>query len=141
MIHNENRTRLIELLPGLLVTLIIAGLAFLTWLLLKGTFLKFSALLWSFVFSIVIINIKPSFFEGKCRLGIELSATRLLRGSIAALGLTVNATVWLNVGGIGISMVLQVCSKIKRSINFINCGRHRYLWSISYSRSWTCNSR
>lgn len=106
MIQDKSRTHLIELFPGLFVTLIIAGLSFLTWLLLKNTFLKFSALLWSFVFSIIIGNIRPSFFQGNCGPGIELSATKLLRCSIAMLGLTVNATVWLKVGGIGISMIL-----------------------------------
>jgi uncharacterized integral membrane protein (TIGR00698 family) len=94
------------LLPGLLVTLAIAVLSFLIWWFLKGTWVKFSALLWAFVFSIIIVNVRPSLFEGTCKPGIEFSSSRLLRWSIALLGLTVNAAVWLQLGGAGLAMVL-----------------------------------
>ncbi|MCR4393719.1 MAG: putative sulfate exporter family transporter [Dehalococcoidales bacterium] len=94
------------LLPGLLTTLFIAGISFVTWWFLKGTWLKFSALLWAFIFSIIIVNLRPAFFEGAVKSGVDFSSTRLLRFAIAALGLTVNAAVWLKLGGAGIAMVL-----------------------------------
>jgi uncharacterized integral membrane protein (TIGR00698 family) len=94
------------LIPGLLITLAIAGISFLTWWFLKGTWLKFSALLWAFILSILIVNIHPKFFEGATKRGIEYSSSGLLRIAIAALGLTVSAAVWVKLGGIGVLMVL-----------------------------------
>ena len=102
MIKNQFR----ELLPGLAVTLGIAIISFLTWWFLKSTWLKFSALLWAFIFSLVVINVRPSLFENRCKPGIDFSSSKLLRWSIAALGLTVSASVWLQLGGIGLAMVL-----------------------------------
>ncbi len=95
-----------DIAPGLLTTFIIAAISFVTWWFLKGTWLKFSALLWAFIFSIIIVNIRPAFFEGRVKPGIEFSSTRLLRWSIAALGLTVSASVWIKLGGAGVAMVL-----------------------------------
>jgi uncharacterized integral membrane protein (TIGR00698 family) len=94
------------LIPGLLITLVIAAISFLTWWFLKGTWLKFSALLWAFIFSIIIVNIQTKFFEGAVKKGIEYSSSGLLRIAIAALGLTVSAAVWVKLGGIGVVMVL-----------------------------------
>jgi uncharacterized integral membrane protein (TIGR00698 family) len=99
-----NKTR--ELIPGLIVTFSIAVLSFITWWILKGTWLKFSALLWAFIFSLIAVNIKPSLFENRFKAGIDFSSSRLLRWSIAALGLTVSASVWIQLGGIGLAMVL-----------------------------------
>jgi len=106
MTRNMFKNSVKELLPGVGITLGIAAVSFVTWWFLKGTWLKFSALLWAFVFSLIVANIKPSFFEGTSKPGIEFSSTRLLRWSIAALGLTVSASVWVQLGGIGVAMVL-----------------------------------
>jgi uncharacterized integral membrane protein (TIGR00698 family) len=102
----KNNTNIERLFPGLLVTLVVAVISFLTWWFLKTTWLKFSALLWAFVFSIIVVNVRSSLFEGKYKAGIEFTASRLLRWSIATLGLTVSASVWLRLGGAGLVMVL-----------------------------------
>ena len=60
--------------------------SFITWWLLKGTWLKFSALLWAFIYSIIVVNLRPALFDGKFQAGIEFSSTKLLRWSIALLG-------------------------------------------------------
>ena len=99
-----NKTK--ELIPGLLITIAIAVISFITWWFLKCTWLKFSALLWSFVYSLIIVNVSPSFFDEKFKSGIEFASSRILRWSIAALGLTVSAAVWRQLGGVGIAMVL-----------------------------------
>jgi len=93
-------------IPGLLLTLVIAIISFVTWWYLKGTWLKFSALLWAFIFSIIVVNIKPKLFEGRLKSGAEFSSTKLLRYAIALLGLTVNAAVWLKLWPIGVAVVL-----------------------------------
>ena len=95
-----------ELIPGLLVTLGLAVMAYATWWLLKDTLLKFSALLWAFIFSIIVSNLLPVLSSANFHHGIEMSSTRLLRWSIALLGLTFSAAVWANLGGIGIAAVL-----------------------------------
>jgi uncharacterized integral membrane protein (TIGR00698 family) len=95
-----------NLMPGLLITLAIAAISFVTYWFLKGTWLKFSALLWAFIYSIIVVNLRPALFEGGSKAGIEFSSSRLLRWSIALLGLTVSASVWLKLGGIGLAMVL-----------------------------------
>lgn len=95
-----------RLVPGLLMTVAIAALSFATWWLLKGTWLKFSALLWAFIFSIIIVNVRPSLFVGRVTEGIEFTSTRLLRIAIATMGLTVSAAVWVKLGFIGALMVV-----------------------------------
>ena len=101
-----SKERVGELIPGLLVTLGLAVVAYATWWLLKDTLLKFSALLWAFIFSIIASNLLPVLSSEKFHHGIEMSSTRLLRWSIALLGLTFSAAVWANLGGIGIAAVL-----------------------------------
>lgn len=98
--------RVSSLAPGLLVTLAFAVVSFITWWFLKDTWLKFSALLWAFVYSIILVNLRPALFEGKLKAGIEFSSTKLLCWSIALLGLTISASVWVKLGGIGLAMVL-----------------------------------
>ena len=95
-----------ELLPGLLLTLTLAALAFVTWWFLKDTWVKFSALLWAFIYSIIMINVLPSLSGGRFRAGVEFSSTKLLRGAIALLGLTFSASIWLRLGGVGVATVL-----------------------------------
>jgi len=93
-------------MPGLLVTLGFAVVSFATWWLLRGTWLKFSALLWAFIYSMAAANLLPSLFEGKFKTGVEFASTNLLRYSIALLGLTFSAAVWIKLGGAGLATVL-----------------------------------
>lgn len=94
------------LLPGLLLTLAFAGISFITWWFLKDTWLKFSALLWAFLYSIIAVNLLPALSEGRFKEGVEFSSTKLLRWAIALLGLTVSASVWVNIGAAGLAIVL-----------------------------------
>jgi uncharacterized integral membrane protein (TIGR00698 family) len=82
----------LKLEPGVLLCVCIAVASFLTWQLYK----PISALMWSFIFSIFLANIVrlPQMF----RAGVDFCSTGLTRASIAALGLTVSAYVWLKVG-------------------------------------------
>ena len=98
--------RVKDLLPGILLTLVFAAIAFVTWWFLKDTWFKFSALLWAFIYSIVVSNLLPVLSRGSFTRGIDFSSTRLLRWSIALLGLTVSASVWAKLGGVGIAAVL-----------------------------------
>lgn len=95
-----------EFLPGVGLTLLFAVISFLTWWFLKDTWLKFSALLWAYIFSLIATNLFPRMSSGKFIPGIEASSTRLLRLAIALLGLTVSASVWAKLGGIGVAVVL-----------------------------------
>ena len=97
-----------DLLNGLAVTFIIAIISFITWWLLKATVLNFSALLWSFVYSIVLTNMFRGLSSGKYEKGVNFAATKLLRFSIAILGITISAAVWLKLGLVGIICVLIV---------------------------------
>ncbi|MFH1382974.1 MAG: putative sulfate exporter family transporter [Chloroflexota bacterium] len=101
----EQRVGLGGMMHGLVVTLIIAAAAFITWWFLKGTWLKFSALLWAFVYSIAIANIFPKLSEKTFKAGIDFSSSRMLRVAIGLLGLTVSASVWLKMGGVGLGVI------------------------------------
>jgi uncharacterized integral membrane protein (TIGR00698 family) len=93
---------------GLSVTFVIAVLSFLTWWFLKSTVLNFSALLWSFVYSIILTNLFHGISSGKYEKGINFASSKLLRFSIAILGITISAAVWLKLGLIGIICTLIV---------------------------------
>ena len=95
-----------ELLFGLLLTLTFAVAAFITWWFLRDTWLKFSALLWAFVYSIIAVNLIPALSGDKFKMGVEFSSTKLLRWAIALLGLTISASIWVNMGGIGLAVIL-----------------------------------
>jgi uncharacterized integral membrane protein (TIGR00698 family) len=95
-----------EIIPGFLITLAIALISYITWWILKDTWIKFSALLWSFLFSIIVINVIPMLSERKFAYGIEICSTKLLRWTIALLGLTISASVWVQLGGAGIAVVV-----------------------------------
>jgi len=95
-----------QLLPGLLLTLAFAAISFATWWFLRNTWVNFSALLWAFVYSIVATNLIPKLSRGRFAPGIGFCSTRLLRISIALLGLTVSALVWVRLGGAGVAAVL-----------------------------------
>jgi uncharacterized integral membrane protein (TIGR00698 family) len=92
--------------PGLLLCLALAAVSFATYWLLKGTWLKFSALLWAFIYAIITTNVLPRLTGGRFTAGVELSASRLLRLSVALLGLTISASVWARLGGAGVVVVL-----------------------------------
>ncbi len=94
------------LVLGLLLTLAFAVIAFATWWFLKDTWLRFSALLWAFVYSIIAVNLIPALSSDKFRMGIEFSSTRLLRWTVALLGLTISASVWVSLGGMGLAVIL-----------------------------------
>ncbi|MBI2860160.1 MAG: putative sulfate exporter family transporter [Chloroflexi bacterium] len=95
-----------EVLDGALLSLVFAVLAFLTWWFLRDTWLKFSALLWAFTYSIIAVNLVPALTGDRFRAGIEFASSPLLRRSIALLGLTVSASVWVKLGGPGVALVL-----------------------------------
>ncbi len=69
-------------------------------------FIGVSALLWAFVFSIIITNLVkiPVRFEA----GINFCSSYVLRFSIAALGLTISAGAWTKMGFTGLLIVLLV---------------------------------
>jgi len=77
---------------GVLLCVGIAAASFVTWQFYK----PISALMWSFIFSIVLANIAG--LPPRFRAGVDFCSSALLRASIAALGLTVSAYVWLRVG-------------------------------------------
>ncbi|MBI2853965.1 MAG: putative sulfate exporter family transporter [Chloroflexi bacterium] len=101
----QNR-RPAELVRGLLLTLFIAAAAFITWWLLKGTWLTVSALLWAFIYSIVLVNLFPKLTESQFKPGVEFTSSRLLRFAIGILGLTISAAVWVKMGPIGLIVAL-----------------------------------
>lgn len=102
----SHRRHVREPIPGLLLTLILAVLSFTVWWFFKDSWLKFSALLWAFIFSIVAVNLLPVLSGVRFQTGIEFASTRLLRWAIALLGLTVSASMWISLGGIGLVVVL-----------------------------------
>lgn len=106
MIKENQPVKTSSLLPGFSITLAIAVLSFITWWFLKGTPLKFSALLWAFIFSIILVNLIPAISTDKFKDGVNFSATRLLRWTIALLGLTISASVWAELGGAGVAVVI-----------------------------------
>jgi uncharacterized integral membrane protein (TIGR00698 family) len=102
----EQATKSAGLMPGLLVALAIAIISFITYWFLKGTWLKFSALLWAFIYSIIAINLLPVLSKDRFKPGIDMASSRMLRWTIALLGLTISASVWAKLGFAGIALVL-----------------------------------
>jgi uncharacterized integral membrane protein (TIGR00698 family) len=95
-----------DTLPGLLIALVIAVFSFVTWWFLQDTWLKFSALLWAFIYSIIASNLIPAISKDKFKPGVEFASKSLLQGSIALFGLTFSASVWVKMGFWGIAVVL-----------------------------------
>jgi len=77
---------------GVLLCVGIALTSFLTWQFYKPV----SALMWSFIFSILIANVVK--LPQRFRAGVDFCSSAVLRASIAALGLTVTAYIWLRLG-------------------------------------------
>ena len=69
----ERTVKLQSFIPGLLIALAITVISFITWWFLKGTWLKFSALLWAFIYSIMAVNLLPVLSEGRLKAGIDFS--------------------------------------------------------------------
>lgn len=90
----------------MLAPLVFASISYLTWLILKDTALKFSPLLWAFLFSIIAANAFPAVSTGKFKDGIDFTSSRVLRWSIALLGLTISASVWVKLGPAGLLTTL-----------------------------------
>jgi len=128
------------LIPGLFVTFMIAVVSFLTWWSLKDTQLKFSALLWAFVYSIIVTNIFHNLSSGKYKSGVKFASANLLRFAIAILGITISAAVWLKMGWVGVMCTLIVIA-FAFSFGFIFC---RYVLGMNLPLSiligaGTCN--
>lgn len=87
--------------PGILYCITIAVFSYITWQLWK----PISSLMWSFIYSILISNI-INIPEGLTP-GINFCSRRLLRGTIAALGLVTSALIWFQVG-IGVLNALVI---------------------------------
>jgi len=104
--NTEKTTNLRGLVPGLLLALVIAVISFITWWYLKDTWLKFSALLWAFIYSIIAVNLLPVLSADRFKAGVEFSTTTLLRWAIALLGLTISASLCLKLGLSGVALVL-----------------------------------
>ena len=104
--RSVRRTWIRDNAPGLLACLALAVISFTTYWLLKGTWFKFSALLWAFIYAIIATNLLPALSGSRFSLGVEFSASRLLRLSVALLGLTISASVWTRLGGAGVLVVL-----------------------------------
>jgi len=87
---------------GVLLCVGVAMISFVTWQLYKPV----SALMWSFIFSIVFANVVK--VPQALRAGVDFCSSALLRASIATLGLTVTAYVWLRVGIGAVNALLVV---------------------------------
>jgi|Deesub1362A_J573_1020465.scaffolds.fasta_scaffold00222_6 uncharacterized integral membrane protein (TIGR00698 family) len=97
--------------PGVLITFLIAVISYGTWWSTKS-FIQISPLLWAFVISILATNLIP--MKGSFDQGIELISTKMLKGAIALLGITISALVWLKLGLVGVIIVL-----LNLSITFV----------------------
>lgn len=87
---------------GLVLCTGIAVASFALWQLYKPV----SALMWSFILSIMLANITA--VPHRFRVGVDFCSGALLRASIATLGLTVTAYVWLRVGVGAINALIVV---------------------------------
>jgi uncharacterized integral membrane protein (TIGR00698 family) len=67
---------------------------------------RISALLWAFLYSIVLVNVVPP--SARMLAGANYAASTLLRLAIALLGLTISALAWVQMGVVGLLQVLIV---------------------------------
>jgi uncharacterized integral membrane protein (TIGR00698 family) len=88
---------------GLLACALVAIASYLSNLYLYN---RISALLWAFLYSIVIVNVVPP--PARMLAGANYAASTLLRFAIALLGLTVSALAWVQMGVVGLLLVLSV---------------------------------
>ncbi len=92
-----------EMTTGLLFCLAVAVVSYLSNRFIYG---RISALLWAFVYSILVVNIFPP--SEKLLRGANYAAGNLLKFSIAVLGLTISALAWIQMGLVGLLEVLVV---------------------------------
>ncbi|MBC8497488.1 putative sulfate exporter family transporter, partial [Candidatus Bathyarchaeota archaeon] len=90
-----------DLIPGIAYCAIIASFSFITWRLYKPV----SSLMWAFIFSIAFANAMK--LPERITLGARFCSSRLLKATIAILGLVTNALIWFQVG-IGVVNALIV---------------------------------
>ena len=90
-----------DLIPGIAYCVIIASVSFITWRLYKPV----SCLMWAFIFSIIFANVMR--LPERVVVGARFCSSRLLKATIAVLGLVTNALIWFQVG-IGVFNALVV---------------------------------
>jgi len=96
-----------DYIQGIVFALIIAFFGFVTWTQYK----PISALMWSFIYGIIINNIFR--IPEKIQSGLRFTSSQLLKFSIALLGLVTSASVWLEVGiGVLNALVIIIVSFI-----------------------------
>ena len=79
-------------ISGLIFCLILALLSYVTW----NIYRPISPLMWSFIYGIAISNILT--LPQTLRKGIEFSSSKLLRFTVASLGIVTSALIWTKVG-------------------------------------------
>lgn len=92
-----------DMAGGLVLCVIIAVVSYLSNLYLYN---RISALLWAFIYSIVLVNVAPP--SARTLKGANYAASNLLKFSIALLGLTISALAWVQMGIVGLIQVLVV---------------------------------
>ncbi len=92
-----------DMAGGLILCLVVAIVSYLSNRFIYG---RISALLWAFVYSILVVNIVPP--SAKTLKGANYAASNLLKFSIAVLGLTISALAWVQMGLVGLIQVLVV---------------------------------
>jgi uncharacterized integral membrane protein (TIGR00698 family) len=81
-----------EYIPGVIFAMTVALFGFAVWTQYK----PISALMWSFIFAIIVSNIIK--IPDNIQTGLRFTSSQLLKFTIALLGLVTSASVWLEVG-------------------------------------------
>jgi uncharacterized integral membrane protein (TIGR00698 family) len=81
-----------EYIPGVIFAMTVALFGFAVWTQYK----PISALMWSFIFGIIVSNIIK--IPDNIQTGLRFTSSQLLKFTIALLGLVTSASVWLEVG-------------------------------------------
>ncbi|TFH14757.1 putative sulfate exporter family transporter [Candidatus Bathyarchaeota archaeon] len=81
-----------DYIPGVLFAMTVAFFGFAVWTQYK----PISALMWSFIFGIIVSNIIK--IPDNIQTGLRFTSSQLLKFTIALLGLVTSASVWLEVG-------------------------------------------
>jgi uncharacterized integral membrane protein (TIGR00698 family) len=93
--------KIMEIIPGIIFSIVIALIGFTFWTQYK----PISALMWSFIFGIIVSNLIE--IPDNMREGLKFTSSQLLKFTIALLGLVTSATIWLQVG-IGVINALVI---------------------------------
>jgi uncharacterized integral membrane protein (TIGR00698 family) len=97
----EHNSRSVAAAYGIIFCAGIAVISFLTWTIFK----PISALMWAFIYSIIIANVTN--LPGKLMRGINFCSGTLLRIVIASLGIVTSALIWFQVG-LGVFNALMI---------------------------------